>query len=126
MPDALPQFRNESLANGAKTAAPGVGGALASLTTPPAGYYQVDIWCGLSGTVATVDASNFEFRKGAATPVVLAVAGNGTGATASNTATGPYKLFVNLDGLTTISVNATAASTASSVYHCTMIATKLN
>jgi hypothetical protein len=33
---------------------------------------------------------------------------------------------VNLDGLTTISVNATAASTASSVYHCTMIATKLN
>lgn len=126
MPDFLVRPRNESLASGAKTAAPGVGAALATLTTPPAGYYQVDIWAGLSGTVATVDASNFEFRKGSATPVVLAVSGNGTGATASNTANGPFTFFVALNGSTTISVNATAASTASSVYHCTMIATKLD
>lgn len=125
MPDFGP-IRNESLSSGAKTAAPGVGGALATISNPPAGYYQVEIWCGLSGTVATVDASNFEFRKGAATPVVLAVAGNGTGASASNTATGPYRFLVNLDGATSLTVNATAASTASSVYHCTMIATKLS
>lgn len=126
MPDGSLIAANASLANGAKTAAPGAGAALATLTTPPIGYYQVDIWCGLSGTVATVDASNFEFRVGAATPVVLAVSGNGTGATASNTTTGPYTFFVNLNGATTISVNATAASTASSVYHVTMIATKKN
>lgn len=126
MPDASPVFRNESLANGNKTNAPGVGAALATITTPPAGYYQVDIWAGLTGTVAAVDASNFEFRKGNTVVCPLAYTGNGTGASVSNSASGPYKLFVSLDGNTTITVNATAASTASSVYHCTMIATKLN
>lgn len=126
MPDALPQFRNESLANGNKTAAPAAGAALATLTTPPAGYYQIEIWCGLSGTVATVDASNFQYQKGSTVIAVLAISGNGTGASTSNSATGPYRFFVNLDGNTTVTVNATATSTASSVYHCTMIATKLN
>lgn len=126
MPDFLVRPRNESLANGAKTSAPGLGAALASLTTPPAGYYQVDIWAGLSGTVAAVDATNFEFRKGSIVVAPLAVSGNGTGAGASNTANGPFTLFVSLNGSTSISVNATAASTASSVYHCTMIATKLD
>ncbi len=126
MPDGSVAIRNESLANGAKTAAPAANAALASLTTPGAGYYQVDIWAGLSGTLAAVDASNFEFRKGSTVVSVLAVAGNGTGATASNTANGPFTFFMNLDGATTISVNATATSTASSVYHVSMIATKKN
>ncbi|OEJ24295.1 hypothetical protein AS594_07130 [Streptomyces agglomeratus] len=126
MPDGSPAYRNESLAHGAKTAAPAINAALATLTTPPAGYYRVEIWCGLSGTVGTVDASNFEFRKGSTVMAVLAVSGNGTGATASNTANGPYTLHVNLDGATSITVNATAGATASSVYHCTMIATRLN
>lgn len=125
MPDANPAFRNESLANGNKTAAPAAAAALATLTTPPAGYYQVEIWCGLSGTVATVDASNFQFQKGATVIAVLAISGNGTGASTSNSATGPYRFFVNLDGNTTVTVNATATSTASSVYHCTMIATRM-
>lgn len=126
MPDALPVFRNESLAAGGKTNAPGAGASVATLTTPPAGFYQVQIWAGLSGTVAAVDATNFEFRKGNTVIVALAVSGNGTGASASNTATGPFTFLVGLDGATTITVNATAASTPSSVYHCTMIATKLN
>lgn len=126
MPDTTPRFRNESLANGAKTAAPAAGAALATITTPPAGYYQVDIWAGLSGTVAAVDASNFQLQKNSTVVAVLAVSGNGTGASASNTANGPYQFFVNLDGATTLTVNATATSTASSVYHCTMVATKLN
>lgn len=126
MPDAAPQFRNESLGAGGKTSAPGVGAALATITAPSAGYYQVDVWAGLSGTVAAVDASNFELRKGSTVVCVLAVSGNGTGASASNTATGPYTFFVTVDGATNLSVNATAASTASSVYHCTMIATRLS
>jgi hypothetical protein len=124
MPDGTPVIRNESLGAGGKTSAPGAGAALATLTTPDAGYYQVDVWAGLSGTVAAVDATNFEFRKGSTVLCKLAVSGNGTGASASNTSTGPYTFFVSLDGSTTITVNATAASTASSVYHCTMIATK--
>ncbi len=124
MPDGSPVIRNESLASGAKTAAPAANAALATITTPAAGYYRVEVWCGLSGTLAAVDCSNFELRKGSTVLAVLAVSGNGTGATASNTATGPYRFFLNLDGATTITVNATAASTASSVYHCTMIATR--
>lgn len=119
-------IRNESLAAGSKTANPGVGASVATITTPPAGYYQVQIWAGLSGTVAAVDATNFEFRKGSSVLTVLAVSGNGTGASTSNSASGPFTFFVNLDGATTLTVNATAAATASSVYHCTMIATKLN
>lgn len=126
MPDFLVRTRNQSLANGAKTAAPAANAALATLTTPQTGYYQVDIWAGLSGTLAAVDASNFELRKGSTVISVLAVSGNGTGATASNTASGPFTFFVNLDGATSITVNATAAATALSVYHCTMIATKLD
>lgn len=124
MPDGSPVIRSESLGAGGKTSAPGAGAALATLSTPRAGYYQVDVWAGLSGTVAAIDATNFEFRKGSTAVCSLAVSGNGTGASASNTASGPYTFFVDLDGATTISVNATAASTASSVYHCTMIATK--
>lgn len=124
MPDFLVVPRNETLAHGAKTAAPAANAALATLATPDAGYYQVDVWAGLSGTVAAVDASNFELRKGSTVIAVLAVSGNGTGAAASNTANGPFTFFLNLDGATTITVNATATSTASSVYHCTMIATK--
>jgi hypothetical protein len=126
MPDGSPVIRNESLAAGGKTSAPGVGASLATITTPPAGYYEVEVWAGLSGTVAAVDATNFELRKGNTVLVGLAVSGNGTGATASNTSVGPFRFRLNLDGNTTITVNATAASTASSVYHCTMIATKLN
>jgi hypothetical protein len=125
MPDASPQYRNESLAAGSKTSQPGVGASLATITTPPAGYYQVEIWCGLSGTLAGVDATNFEFRKGATVIAPLAYTGNGTGASVSNSASGPYRFFVALDGNTTITVNATAASTAGSVYHCTMIATRV-
>lgn len=124
MADGSP-IRNESLANGAKTANPAINGVLATVGTPVAGFYQVQVWAGLSGTLAAVDASNFELRKGATVVAVLAVAGNGTGAAASNTATGPYTFFLNLDGATTLTVNATAAATASSVYHCTMIATRL-
>ena len=126
MPDGSVRVRNESLANGGKTAAPAINAALATITTPPSGYYQVEIWAGLSGTVAAVDASNFELRKGSTVISVLAVSGNGTGASASNTASGPFTFYLNLDGATTITVNATAASTASSVYHCTMIATRLS
>lgn len=126
MPDFIPVPRNESLASGAKVGAPGLGAALVTLTAPTAGYYQIDVWAGLSGTVAAVDASNFELRKGATVVAVLAVSGNGTGATASNTANGPFQFRLNLDGATNVSVNATAGSTASSVYHVTIVATKLN
>lgn len=124
MPDGTVIARNTSLATGAKTAAPGVGAALATLTTPPAGYYRIEIWTGLSGTLAAVDASNFELRYGA---TVVAVLANSGAITASGNAdAGPFTLHKALDGATTVTVNATAASTASSVYHCTLIATKLD
>lgn len=125
MPDGSVVPRNASLQNGAKTAAPAANAALATLTTPQAGLYRVDVFAGLSGTLAAVDASNFELRKGSTVLAVLAVAGNGTGATASNTSIGAFTFQVDLDGATSLTVNATASATASSVYHCTMIATKL-
>lgn len=124
MPDFLTRPRNESLANGGKTSAPAANAALATLATPAAGYYQVDIYTGLSGTLAAVDASNFEFRKGSTPVAVLAT--SGSGASGVNGSVGPFTFFVNLNGATSITVNATAASTAGSVYHCTMIATLLS
>lgn len=124
MPDGTIIARNTSVAVGAKTAAPGLGASLSTLTTPPAGYYRIEVWTGLSGTLAAVDASNFELRYGNS---VIAVLANSAATTASgNSDAGPFTFHKTLDGATTVTVNATAAATASSVYHCTLIATKLD
>ena len=123
MPDGYGP-RNSSLMAGGKTAAPGVGAALATLTTPALGYYRIECWFGLSGTLAAVDASNAELRAGS---TVLGVLANSGAVTASgNAAAGPFTVHRALDGATNLTMNATAASTASSVYHATMIATKLD
>lgn len=123
MPDGTGP-RNNSLQHGAKTPAPAINAALATLTTPAAGYYRIECWFGLSGTLAAVDASNAELRAGS---TVLAVLANSQAVTASgNAAAGPFTFYRLLDGSTSLTINATAASTASSVYHATLIARKLD
>jgi hypothetical protein len=116
--------RNNSRLVGGKTAAPGLGASLATLTTPPAGYYRIECWFGLSGTLAAVDASNAELRAG--TTVLASLANSGAVSASGNAVAGPFTVFRQLDGSTTLTINATAASTASSVYHATLIATKLD
>lgn len=110
--------KNDSRLVGGKTSAPGAGASLGTITTPPAGFYRIEVWWGLSGTLAAVDASNAEVRAGSTVLASLAGAGAGT--------YGPFTYHRYLDGNTTITINATAASTAGSVYHATLIATKLD
>lgn len=121
MPDGTGPLNN-SLQNGGKTAAPAANAALATLTTPAAGFYKIEAWFGLTGTLAAVDASNAELRAGS---TVLAVLANSGAVTASgNAVAGPYTFYRRLDGSTSLTINATASATASSVYHATLVATK--
>lgn len=103
---------------GGKTAAPAAGASLATITTPQKGAYRLEAWYGLSGTLAAVDATNVEVRAG--TTVLASLAGAGAGTY------GPFTYYRSLDGATTVTMNATATSTASSVYHATLIITKLD
>lgn len=118
MADGTPVNREHSRLVGGKTSAPGAGASLATITTPPQGYYRLEAWYGLSGTLAAVDASNVEVRVG--TTVLASLAGNAAGTF------GPFTYYRFLDGNTTVTMNATAASTAGSVYHATLIITKLD
>lgn len=124
MADGTSVAANNSLANGGKTAAPGAGAALATVTTPPAGYYRIEAWFGLTGTLAAVDASNAELRAGSTTIGVLANSGAITAS--GNPVAGPFTYYRALSGSTSVTINATAASTASSVYHASLILTKLD
>lgn len=123
MPDGY-SARNDSKMAGGKTAAPGVGAALATITTPAAGYYRLEAWFGLSGTLAAVDATNAELRAGST--VLVSLANSGVVSASGNAVAGPFTCYRALDGTTSVTVNATAASTAGSVYHVTLIATKLD
>lgn len=123
MPDGYGP-RNNSLLVGGKTAAPGAGASLATLTTPPAGFYRIEAHFGLSGTLAAVDATNAEVRVGST--VLASLANSGAVTASGNPVAGPFTYFRYLDGATTLTINATSASTASSVYHATLIATKLD
>jgi hypothetical protein len=118
MPDGFGP-RSDSRLTGGKTSAPGAGASLATLTTPPAGFYRVEAWFGLSGTLAAVDATNAELRAG--TTVLASLVNTG-----GTNAAGPFTYFRSLDGSTTLTINATAGATAGSVYHATLIATKLD
>ena len=123
MPDGTGPYNNSVLVGG-KTAAPAAGASLATITTPGAGYYRIEAWFGLSGTLAAVDATNAEVRAG--NTVLASLANSGVISASGNAAAGPFTYYRRLDGATTLTINATATSTASSVYHATLIATKLD
>jgi hypothetical protein len=111
---------NESAGVGATAAAPGAGAAVATLVSGslPAGLYDIQVYVGLSGTLAAADNANMEFREGASVVSRLAVPG-------AAGHFGPFELRRRLDGSTALSVNAVGASTASSVYYANILAVRV-
>lgn len=119
-----PPFRT-SVAAGAKANAPSAGTAVATIASSslPAGLYDIEVHIGMSGTLAAVDVSNMDLRIGGTT-VVPALAYTSTNT--SNDVAGPFKFRSGLSGSQSVSVNAVASATASSVYSATIVATQVN
>ncbi len=109
-----PFIQADCLAAAATTAGPGAGGALATIATPPAGYYQITatVYFTVVGTV-----NNAEFREGAAVVSRLQLP-----AVVSQIPL-VHTFFRALDGATNISINATAAD-AGGTYSAMLIATR--
>jgi len=117
------QYRDASVTvqASATAAAPTAGTAVATLTTPAAGIYEISGTLALSGTTAVAtDSHNFALKKGATTLLANIPFGliSTTGA-AGSVPFGP--VIVSLDGATSVTVNAVVSATASSVYAAQLI-----
>jgi hypothetical protein len=93
--------------------APAAGAAIATLTAPPAGTYRVFI-----SLSSGADVANTQFQKGAVAQFSALGAGS-----ASPEVLGPFR--ITLDGLTALSLNATAAGGAAVVYTAQVYATRI-
>jgi hypothetical protein len=128
-----PYGMSDTLFAGATALAPAAGATIATLVTPPAGTYRVDITCGIAitaGALAAGDSFNMEFRKGAV--VQMAALGGTAGMQESITVTGVpinsavYKdLRVTVDGVTNLSINATGAGGLNNTYVAQIMATRV-
>jgi hypothetical protein len=117
------QYRDQAatVQNSATAAAPTAGTAIATLTTPAAGTYEISGTLAISGTtVVAADSHNFNLKKGATTLLTNIPFGliSTTGAVGS-VPFGP--VLVVLDGSTSVTVNAVGNATASSVYAAQLI-----
>jgi len=117
------QYRDQAatVQNSATAAAPTAGTAIATLTTPAAGTYEISGTLAISGTtVVAADSHNFNLKKGSTTLLTNIPFGliSTTGAVGS-VPFGP--VIAVLDGSTSVTVNAVGNATASSVYAAQLI-----
>lgn len=105
----------------AQASAPSAGTAVATLTTPAAGTYEVYGTLSISGTtVVAADSNNFNLKKGATTLLTnIPIAVNGLTGAPGAVPFGP--VVVVLDGSTSMTVNAVGSATASSIYAASLI-----
>lgn len=120
-PGALGSIAEQaSLTNYSSVTAPAAGGVLASLASPPAGVYQVQIIAGLTGTVAAADQDNIELVVDGSVITVLLLPAVVEGATDSP----PFVIQVKTAG-TSIQLKAVGAGTATAVYRTMLVATRV-
>ncbi|MFL4491559.1 hypothetical protein ACJ6WD_09900 [Streptomyces sp. VTCC 41912] len=118
-PAVTKQFRDSvatTQASGSPTA-PASGTAIATVTIPAAGLYEITAMYFLSGTVAGGDANNVQLRQNATTrltPLPLPAV--------ANAYPPPVVVVLNCTGSDTVSLNAVAGGTASAVYNATLVA----
>lgn len=105
----------------AKASAPGAGAAVATLTTPAAGLYEISGTLSITGaTAVATDSHNFALKAGATT--LLTNIPIGMISTTGMEGAVPFgPVLVHLDGATSVTVNAVSAATASSVYAAQII-----
>lgn len=118
-PAVTKQYRDSAAttqASGSPTA-PTAGTAIAAVTIPAPGLYEVTVSYFLSGTVAAGDANNVQLRQNATvrlTPLPLPAV--------ANAFPPPVVVVLNCAASDTVSVNAVAGGTASAVYNATVVA----
>lgn len=102
--------------NSATASAPTAGTAIATLTTPAAGTYEIYGTASISGTtVAAADSNNINLKKGGTTLLTnIPIAVNGTTGAPGSYTFGP--LIITLDGATSVTATAVGNATASSIY----------
>lgn len=108
----------DSLGAGAAAAAPTAGVAVATIAAPPAGIYRLSVIVQNTGTAETTAAglTNMGLYAGATLKAALPTTGS------------PVRQEferVTLDGATAVTVKATAAAAAGSMYVASIIATRL-
>lgn len=90
-----------------RAVAPGAGGAIATLVTPPGGLWELNVRAWLdAGAPAAADINNMELREGAVVRSAIGVL------PVINVYPSVFTFRLNLDGATNVSVNATGAATA--------------
>jgi hypothetical protein len=97
--------------------APGVGVAIATLSSVPAGTWDITCYTNLAGSAAAGDRPNLAFKVGSTVTSTLLSTMNGYNDT--------YSIRINLTTPTDLSVNAIAAGTAGAVYRVSMVATRI-
>lgn len=118
-PQAVFQFPADSVANAASATNPTANTAIATITTPAAGVYSVQVWAMGTGTIAAGDAFNMDFRVDGTSIAKMPVP-----AVANVPVSTTFVMTVN--GAQSFTVNAVAnASGASAVYFAQLVATKL-
>jgi hypothetical protein len=117
------QYRdsNVTVQSAAQASAPTAGTAVATLTTPAAGTYEITGTLSISGTtVAAADSNNFNLKKGGTTLLTnIPIAVNSTTGTPGAVPFGP--VVISLDGATSVTVNAVGNATGSSIYAAQLV-----
>lgn len=105
-------------------AAPGAGAAIVTLAAPPAGVYRVIVTSFCGGTIALLEATNLQLKKGA-TVIGTVLPGMG-GAVGTSWNPGLIEFpRVTLDGVSALTVNAIGAATVLSSYLAAISATRV-
>lgn len=106
---------------GAKAAAPGAAGSVASVTPGTAGIWEISGTVAVSGTtVATADSNNMALNKtSTALLALIPYAVNGTTGAPGVGTFGP--VLSSLSATDTVNVTAIGASTASSIYSASIV-----
>jgi hypothetical protein len=117
------QYRDSTatVQTAAQATAPTAGTAVATLTTPAAGTYEISGTLSISGTtVVAADSNNYNLKKGGTTLLTnIPIAVNSTTGTPGAVPFGP--VIVVLDGATSVTVNAVGNATGSSIYAAQLV-----
>jgi len=103
------------------TTSPSANVVLASIATPPAGFYRVRIYVELSGTISASDQDNIRLTVDAVNLTNLLL----SAVTPTQNVPTPIEIVVETTG-TSIQVKSIAAGTTGAVYGVLVVADRLN
>jgi|ERR1700722_86312 len=118
-PDSTP-VPSASLTTHTSATGPGAAGSLGAINAIPAGVYSITVYLSLSGTTAAADQDNARLQVDSGTIVTLPLNTSLT----TGVVMPPITIVAASVG-TNIRVQTIGAGTATAVYDCTIVATKV-